>query len=91
MMERDIIVVWGLYRGWPDKLTAKTAHVHRATVIRGRESSLLFKATEKDKSEWAMNALNAHARVEFAVHAAAERGSVCPCVVHGTSGCSAAR
>ena len=34
MMERDIIIVWGLYLGWPDKLTAKTAHVHRATISR---------------------------------------------------------
>ena len=33
MMERDIIV-WGLYRGWPDKLTAKTASIHRATIRR---------------------------------------------------------
>ena len=48
MMERDIIVVWGLYRGWPDKLTAKTAHVHTMTVNRRRECSPTFKASNKD-------------------------------------------
>ena len=78
MMERDIIVLWGLYRGWPNKLTPKTTRVHPTTIIRRRKSSLLFKASEKDKSEWAMNAHNAHTRGEFAVQAAAERGDRVP-------------
>ena len=34
MMERDIIVVWGLYRGWADTFTAKTARVHPMTIRR---------------------------------------------------------
>ena len=36
MMERDIIVVWGLYRGWTAGFTAKNARVHPATIRRRR-------------------------------------------------------
>ncbi len=48
MMERDIIVVWGLYRGWTDRLTGKTARAHPMTISRRRESSPLFNALERD-------------------------------------------
>ncbi len=35
-MERDIVVVWGLYRGWTVAFTAKTARAHPATIRRRR-------------------------------------------------------